>query len=61
MKTIPKTEKKIPTSLRISPDRLALVDLIAEESGVNRTKVIEFALDQLFEALDSVPKKGKKK
>jgi len=60
MKTIPKPKKKIGTSLRISADRLALVDLIAEQSGVNRTQVIEFALDQLFQALGAHGKKEKK-
>ena len=57
---IPKRERKVGTSLRISPERLALVDLIAEDSKVTRTQVIEYALDRLFELLEKGQKKGKK-
>ena len=58
---IPKREKKVGTSLRISPERLALVDLIAEDSKVTRTQVIEYALDRLFDALEKGQKKKGKK
>lgn len=58
---IPKREKKVGTSLRISPERLALVDLIAQDSKVTRTQVIEYALDRLFDALEKGQKKKGKK
>jgi len=57
---IPKREKKVGTSLRISPERLALVDLIAEDSKVTRTQVIEYALDRLFESLEKSQTRKKK-
>ena len=57
---IPKREKKIGTSLRISPERLALVDLIAKDSKVTRTEVIEFAIDQLIQSLGKSLKKAQK-
>jgi hypothetical protein len=57
---IPKREKKIGTSLRISSERLALVDLIAKDSKVTRTEVIEFAIDQLIQSLGKSLKKAQK-
>ena len=49
-------ERKIQKSIRLAPDTVQRLNKMSEETGVTRTKIIEFALEKEFQYYNSTGK-----